>query len=83
VLSNTVASAFSYYGDDDTKKTERFVRTFDRFFEYQLFRGRIHKMKPDLDPCREKDDDYFEVNKFCFSCNYYIVTLCSGLKSIF
>jgi len=64
VLSNTVASAFAYYGDDDTKETERFVRTFDRFFDMMNTRcleEGMQNIKPDLDPYREKNDDRFEV----------------------
>jgi len=63
VLSNTVASAFAYYGDPETKETERFVRIFDRFFDMMNTRcleEEIQKKKPDLKPF-EKGDQRFEV----------------------
>jgi len=71
VLSNTVASAFAYYGDPETKETEHFIRYFDRLFDMMNTRcleEDIQKKKPDLRPFK-KDDDRFKV------CNISLVNL--------
>ena len=33
MLSKSVADGLSYYGDPDTKATEKFCRVMDRFFD--------------------------------------------------
>lgn len=59
-ICSACLSAFAYFGDDDnTKETEQFVRTFDRFFDMMNTRyleEGTQRIKPDLDPYREKDD---------------------------
>jgi len=32
-LSESVANALTFYGDPNTRETERFVRQFDKFFD--------------------------------------------------
>ena len=53
VLSKSVADAFDYYGEHDTIETQKFVRTFDQFFDMLNTRSQeegIYKRKPDLLP---------------------------------
>lgn len=66
MLSKSVADAFAYYGEDDTIETQRFVRTFDWFFDMLNTRSLeegIYKRKPDLLAYRTIDDPRFEVNQ--------------------
>ena len=81
MLSNTVASAFAYYGSPETKETERFVRTFDRFFDMMNTRcleEEIQKKKPDLKPF-EKDDPRFEVHIIIFVILYNCICACCAV----
>lgn len=67
VLSKSVANAFDYYGERDTTETQKFVRTFDRFFDMLNTRSLeegIYKRKPDLLPYRTIDDSRFEVYNY-------------------
>jgi len=48
-----VAEALAYENNPDTKETERFVRTFDKFFDLMNVRSLkegVHKRKPNLLP---------------------------------
>ena len=50
-----MAEAFAYEKKPYTKETERFVRTFDKFFDLMNVRSLkegIHKRKPNLCPYR-------------------------------
>ena len=50
--------------DSDTTETEKFVRTFDRFFDMlnvRCLEEGIQKIKPDLHPYRDPDDTRFKV----------------------
>ena len=58
MLSTSVADAFAFIGKPYTKETERFARTFDKFFD--LFNVRsltegIRKCKPNLCPWYRND----------------------------
>ena len=58
MLSTSVADAFAFIGKPYTKETERFARTFDKFFD--LFNVRsltegIRKCKPNLCPYRNDE----------------------------
>ena len=64
VLSKSVANTFDYYGEHDIIETQKFVKTFDRFFDMLNTRSLeegIYKKKPDLLPYRTTDDQRFEV----------------------
>lgn len=59
VLSKTVADGLKYDNKPETRETERFVRTFDKFFDLlnvrSLKEGTL-KRKPDLLPYRKNTD---------------------------
>ena len=64
VLSSSVASAFEYYGEDETSETQLFVKTFDRFFDCLNVRCTsegTQKRKPDLRPYRDPSDPRLSV----------------------
>lgn len=64
VLSKSVADAFAYYGDPTTTETERFVRNFDRLFDYLNVRSLTDwksKKKPDLKPYSSPSDSRLKV----------------------
>ena len=64
MLSCSVAEAFAYFNDPDTRETQRFVRTFDRFMDClntQSFDEGIHRRKPDLSPYRTPEDTRLKV----------------------
>ena len=84
VLSKTVADAMEYIGDESTKETIRFVRTFDRFFDMLNTRSLeecVHKLKPDLAPYRYPDDSRLKVHTV--SIVQGIILCFSGLSQIF
>lgn len=59
VLSASVAKAFDYYGDWETQETQRFVATFDKFFDCLNVRSpqeHIKRLKPNLKPYETIDD---------------------------
>ena len=64
MLSKSVADAFAYYGESDTRETQKFVRTFDRFFDMLNTRSLeegIYKIKPDLLAYKTFDDPRFTI----------------------
>lgn len=65
VLSSPVAAAIEYFGDPETVETQKFVRTFDRFFDCSNTRPPkegILKRKPDLSPYRSLSDRHLKVD---------------------
>lgn len=65
VLSQSVANAFSYFGDPDTTETQRFVSLFDKFFDCLNVRSTnewISKRKPNLKPYTSPSDERLEVS---------------------
>ena len=64
-----MADAMAYYHalrmDSDTTETEKFVRTFDRFFDMlntRCLEEGVQKIKPDLHPYRSSDDTRLKVS---------------------
>ena len=60
MLSKTVAEAFRYDGNPETRETERFVRKLDKFFDLMNVRSLkegIYKRKPSKMPYRDITDD--------------------------
>ena len=75
-MSTSVACAFDYFGDPETKETEVFVRMFDRFFDCLNVRSPTEwyqKKKESLKPYTSPDDDRLQVYAK-FTC--LIVKLC-------
>ena len=74
VLSESVAHALQFYGDPDTTETQRFVRTFDKFFDCLNVRSPseyIKKRKENLKPYTSTDD-----SRLCVSLCYNIIHMC-------
>ena len=74
VLSESVAHALQFYGDPDTTETQRFVRTFDKFFDCLNVRSPseyIKKRKENLQPYTSADD-----RRLCVSLCYYYSYVC-------
>ena len=66
VLSKTVADALEYCSDTDTFETERFIRTFDKFFDIMNTRcleEGIQKLKPNLKAFETPDDPRLDVRQ--------------------
>lgn len=64
MLSETVANAFDFYGDEGTLETQRFILKFDTFFD--CLNGRhpsehIKRRKPNLKPYTSPVDERFKV----------------------
>ena len=60
VLSSSVANALQFYGNPDTTETERFVRTFDKFFDCLNVRSpneHITKRKEHMKPYSSASDE--------------------------
>ena len=61
----SVSDAFAYFGDPLTEETQKFVLTFDRFFDClnvrSLEEGAL-KRKPDRKPYCSPDDSRFSVS---------------------
>lgn len=69
VLSTSVANGLDFYGLEDTKETEMFVRMFDKFFDCLNVRNTkasVHRRKPDLRPYRSPDDPRLKVSEHHF-----------------
>ncbi len=65
VLSETVANGLKIYaGPEDTSETEKFVRTFDKFFDClngRNLKEHILERKPNLKPYYSPDDERLKV----------------------
>ena len=65
VLSETVANGLkTYVCQDNTKETEKFVRTFDKFFDClngRNLKEHILRRKPNLKPYFSPNDGRLEV----------------------
>ena len=64
-MSKSVAEAFSLEENDALHETERFIRTFDHFFDcmnVRNFNEAIYRRKPDLRPYRSSDDARLSVS---------------------
>ena len=62
VLSSSVANAFAYYDDQQTKETEFFVRQFDHLFDcMNVCNCTEWYTKDDLKPYTSPDDSRLEV----------------------
>jgi len=64
VLSKSVADGLSYYGDPETKATEKFCRVMDRFFDCLNVRcmdAWKEKKKSDLKPYTDPNDKRLKV----------------------
>lgn len=64
-MSKTVADAFALEDDETLRETERFIRTFDRFFDLMNVRSSkegIYKLKPDLIPYKSSSDSRLAVS---------------------
>ena len=67
VLSTSVADALSFYGYTDTSETEKFIRTFDKFFDCLNVRSTdeyIRRRKPNLRPYTETTDERLTVRTY-------------------
>ena len=65
MLSQSVASAFSYYNDPSTTETQKFVSYFDKFFDCMNVRSTTEwrkKKKPNLKPYTSIEDERLEVS---------------------
>ena len=73
VLSTSVANGFDFYGLEETKETEKFVRMFDKFFDCLNVRctsAGVHHRKPDLRPYRSPDDPRLKVSILLYHLMY-------------
>lgn len=64
MLSKSVADGLSYYGDPETKATEKFCRVMDRFFDCLNVRcmdAWKEKKKSDLKPYTDPNDKRLKV----------------------
>ncbi len=78
VLSGSVAKAFDYYGDREIRETQRFVATFDKFFDCLNVRSpqeHIKRLKPNLKPYETTDDVRLSVSSLNFARWCYFVML--------
>ena len=69
VLSTSVAEAFALFDYPDTSETERFVRTFDKFFDCLNVRSTdeyVKQWKPNLRPYNDVTDERLTVSVSCF-----------------
>ena len=57
-----MANALHFYGLEETKKTEKFVRMFDKFLDCLNVRCCVQHRKPDLRPYRSPDDGRLKVS---------------------
>ena len=60
-----MGNAFAFYGDPNTRETERFVRTFDKFFDCLNVRSldeHRRKRKPNLKPYTSSSDERLTVS---------------------
>ena len=59
-----MANALEYFGDPQTRETERFIRHMDRFFDclnVRSFSESYQKRKDDLRPYISSDDSRLQV----------------------
>ncbi len=83
-MSESVAIAFSFYGDPCTSETEKFVRTFDKFFDCLIVKNRVehkHRRKPNLKAYYSSQDERINVRQR--ANQYYklillLLSVCNG-----
>lgn len=82
VLSSSVANALQFYGNPDTTETERFVRTFDKFFDCLNVRSPkeyITKRKEHMKPYSSASDERllvgFAIVTYMYMQTHYILNL--------
>lgn len=67
-----MANALDFYGIEETKETEKFVRMFDKFFDclnVRCISASVQHRKSDLRPYRSPDDERLKVSCYiCCSC---------------
>ena len=84
MLSETVANALKYHGDASTTETERFVRTFDKFFDCLNVRNlqeHHHRRKPNLAPYSSSTDERLSVSAFkSFSQRFKVYEIYTHLQ---
>lgn len=84
-----MADAFSMEEDETLKETERFIRTFDKFFDLMNVRSIkecVYKRKPNLRPYRKSTDPRLAVSSNMHTCiliYHNTFLLYSGLKVTF
>ena len=64
MISESVANALEFYGDESTTETQKFVRNMDKFFDCLNVRNldeHIKKRKPNLKPYTDISDPRFKV----------------------
>ena len=69
VLSETVAKALDFYGNEEATETKRFVDIFDTFFDCLNVRSleeHHRRRKPNLAPYRQMDDGRLNV-RYCYN----------------
>ena len=69
-MSESVANALAFYGDPNTRETERFVRQFDKFFDCLNVRNleeHRKRRKPNLKPYTDPEDERLTVS-IMYSC---------------
>lgn len=71
VLSESVAHTLEFYGDPDTTETQRFVRTFDKFFDCLNVRSPSEYIKKNLKPYTSADDRRLCVSR-CYNICVYV-----------
>ena len=60
-----MANALNFYGDPKTTETEKFCRTFDKWFDCLNVRNKseyIRKKKPNLKPYTDPEDERLKVH---------------------
>lgn len=72
-----MAEVLAYENNPDTKETERFVHTFDKFFDLMNVRSLkegVHKCKPNLLPYRNNSQsrDHLQVSITYLIAFYYL-----------
>ena len=85
VLSTSVAEAFALYDYPDTSETERFVRTFDKFFDCLNVRSTdeyVKQRKPNLRPYTDITDERLTVSVSCFLnyISYFCIYTVAGAQ---
>lgn len=70
VLSKSVAKAFEFYGDSAMEETQRFIQTFDTFFDCLNVRSPdeyFKRRKDNLKPYKNPNDTRLKVSITCIN----------------